>query len=169
MQLGGEGRGVGKHARRATPSSKESAFMPIDLREKVEAIESAAFDNDAARQQFPEVAQLFLRLLAYLLEEQQPDGWVTGTGFTALGTAHMLRVLTRMYTRLDDRWYMRANSDGNLRRIAEGLLERFENPTDDRPSYWGVDFWDDSYVLLALQSARAQRNAQQKAELAMRQ
>ena len=129
--------------------------MTSNLLAELDALKWTAVRNQEARKSYPTIAELFVRLLGRVIEEQRNDGWVTTSEvFAVLANAHMLRVLTDMGVRLDDQWHIAAGDGGNLARIVDQLVQHFDDVNTNQQSFWGEDFWDDCYVMLALLKVR---------------
>jgi hypothetical protein len=131
-----------------------------DLLTEFDQLERRAFRNVDALHDCQPVAELLIRLVAYVICEQQPRGWAPANKFEPLADAHMVRVFTSMGVRLDDRWRFFDEDRGNLSRIVDRLTRLYEE--EEGASLFGEDFWDDCYVMLALVAVRDQMTADQK-------
>lgn len=99
----------------------------------------------------------YLYLISYVARRQDAEGWWgTDNPFRPLMTAHVVRLFSKMGVPLDERWSVSGRTDpqGNLYRAAKKLIGRFDPSLKDKFAYWGDDFWDDCYILLALLSVK---------------
>jgi len=143
--------------------------MWTDLKPEIEALRRQCFGKEYQRlrdsldpdkqTQLLQLETLFLDLVSYITGDQEEDGSWPAQYKTVI-TAHAVRLLHRMGIPLQARWYLPTGiiNEGNLYRATKWLLNSFHRPTKDKHARWGLDFWDDCYVLLALFEVRPDWN-----------